>query len=220
MAKLILLLLCVYPACKTLVSVYLEIVPAVTYPLGWAIMLAIPLAVWRGQRLSRRSVFAEVGLKRTTCLPGLVSGGILSAVIVVGYLLFFRQMIDASQIAAKVDSLGIRDRYWVMAIFISFWNSFAEEYYWRAFILGQCRRHTGSPWLLCLSNGALFGLHHILVLLTIVPWNLAIFFTFGTVVAGAVWAWHRVRGDSIFDCYLSHVLADLAVLWAGWDLIT
>ena len=219
-SKVLLLCCCLYPALKSLIGIYLEIFPTVTYPLGVIIMVSIPLVTWKWLGMSRRDVFDEIGMKRTNCLRGLASGVIFAAAILGAYYAFFKQAIDPKPIVDKVESLGLVGyRYWLMAVVISFWNSFAEEYYWRAFVLGQSRGHTGNVWLLCLGNGMLFGAHHVLILLRMFPLSLVAFFTFGTVVAGAVWSWQRIRGHSTIDCYVSHILADLAGLWAGWDLM-
>ena len=89
----------------------------------------------------------------------------------------------------------------------------------RGFLLGELWARIPSPVGVVLVGGVLFGLHHIFALLGLFPWPLALLFMSGTMLAGAVWTWMRVRGLSIIDCYVSHILADLAIMWIGWDLM-
>ena len=73
--------------------------------------------------------------------------------------------------------------------------------------------------IVLIAGGVLFGLHHIFALAPLFPWPLAAAFTVGTMLAGAVWSLMRIRGLSLWDCYVSHILADLAIMWIGWDLM-
>ena len=65
----------------------------------------------------------------------------------------------------------------------------------------------------------MFGLHHVFAMLPLFPVGWVAVFTAGTMAAGAAWAWMRVRGWSIWDCYVSHILADLSIMWVGYELI-
>lgn len=210
---------CLLPTAQTLLSVYLEIWPFVLYPAMKMLILAAPILIWRLQRLPRRELLSGLGVRRTTLLPGLISGAFLGGVILLAYFTFLGPMVDAAPLAAKAKSLGILKHYWLMAVFISFWNSLIEEYYWRAFLYDQLQRYGLRPLALIALGGAMFGLHHVFIFLDLVPLPQAALFTFGTAFAGGLWAWQRTRGHSIFDCYVSHIIADLAGLWAGWDLI-
>jgi len=120
---------------------------------------------------------------------------------------------------AKVESLGLLEHYWIMALFISLLHSLFEEYYWRAFLLSELRSWIPGTLLLCLLSGAVFGLHHIFAMLSLFSWPLVLLCVLGTMFAGGIWSWMRLRGYSIWDCYISHVLADLAVMGIGYHLI-
>ena len=218
--KPLLAALCLYPALVSLVAVHLEIATAFTYPLGKVIMLVLPIVVWRASGKGWRQMLRAAGVRRTNAVPGIASGAVLAAIILGGYFAFFRNDMDARAIADKVTSLGFKDYYWAMALFVSVSNSFMEEYYWRAFVYEQLSAHIRRPALLCATNGLLFGMHHVFVLTTFVPVAAALPMALATSVAGAVWSWLRARGYSIFDCYISHLMADVAVMWAGWDMIS
>lgn len=212
-------LFCLLPALTSLVAVNLEFFPKITYTLGKIIAVILPLAVWKGAGLTRAQVFRRIGFKRTTCLSGLASGALLSAMILVPYYLVLKAKIDPSPILEKVTSLNLLEHYWLMAIGVSAANSLFEEYYWRAFLLDRLACRINRKAVLCPLGGVLFGVHHFIVLSPMFPYGYVLIFAFGTVAAGALWSWMRLRGYSILDCYVSHMMTDIAVLWAGWDLI-
>jgi len=212
-------LFCLLPAVQTAVSVHLEWQTRITYPVFKALMVAGPILVWLGLRYSGEQIKQAVGLKRSNMLGGLGVGVLMAGVIVGGYYLVLRGEIDPGPMLAKVESLGILKYYWVMAVFISAVHSLFEEYYWRGFILSGLGGWLSKTWLLVLISGAIFGIHHVFAMLELFTPMWVALCVAGTVVAGVIWSWMRVGGKSIWDCYVSHVLADLAVMWIGYDLI-
>jgi len=215
----LLIAMCLLPATQTLIAVYWEIAPAVTYPGLKALMIVLAVALLASYRLGKSGLCELAGLKKTNALPGLVTGVLLAGGILTGYYACFAGRIEPGLIVAKVESLGLLKHYWAMAIVMSLWNSLFEEFYWRVFILSQLRSRLGSPLAICLVGAFAFGLHHIFALLPLFDWPFVGLFTLGTMAAGGVWTAMRVRGYSIWDCYVSHILADLAIFWAGHDLI-
>ncbi|MCY2926005.1 MAG: CPBP family intramembrane metalloprotease [Planctomycetota bacterium] len=213
--------LCLLPAIQTAVAVHFEFWPEVTYPLLKAAILLAPLIVWKLTGRQRGELLADVGLTRPSLWRGLAGGGLFAGVIVGGYFAALAGRIDPGPVAAKAAALGFAEplRYWGAAAFISLGNSAIEEYYWRGFIVSQLRRWIARTGALCLVGGGLFGLHHAFALASSFPPGVVVLGVAGTVAAGGVWTWLRLRGWSLWDLYLCHVLADLAVFYAGWDLI-
>ncbi|MHC4295542.1 MAG: CPBP family intramembrane glutamic endopeptidase [Planctomycetota bacterium] len=211
---------CLLPSVQSAVAVYFQWHTPVTYPLLKAVMIAIPVIVWLKLRSRGVDIRQRAGWKRPGVVRGLWVGVLMGAVVLVGYYAVLRGRIETGGLLAKVRSLGLLEYYWVMAIFVSLFNSLFEEYYWRAFIIGELRAWSRSTLLLCVAGGGGFGLHHLFVTLGLFEWPVVLMCVLGTMVAGAVWSWMRVRGASVIDCYISHVLADLAVLWVGYDLVT
>ena len=207
------------PAVQTAVSVHLEWQTMITYPVFKVLMVAGPILVWLGMGYNGVQIKQAVGLKGTNMLLGLGVGVLMAGVIVGGYYLVLRQRIDPGPMLIKVESLGILEYYWVMAVFISLIHSLFEEYYWRGFILSGLSKWVPGTAALVLISGMIFGIHHIFAMLKLFPLMWVGLCVAGTMVAGVIWSWMRVRGKSIWDCYVSHVLADLAVMWIGYDLI-
>jgi len=217
----VLIACCLLPAAQTLIAVTLQLVPQLTYPALKALMILAPLAVWRWARLRPAAALHRIGLHRTRLAPGLVTGAAMAAAILALYYFVLRSTLQpvAPLIAEKIDSLGLRNHYWSMVLVIAFANSLLEEYYWRGFLLAELSDRIPAP-AACLLAACLFGLHHVFALTCVHDIPLIALGALGTVLAGVIWGTMRVRGASLIDCYVSHILADLAALWVGWDLIS
>ena len=212
-------LFCLLPAIQTTIAVYLQWYPAITYPSLKLLMTAVPMVVWLKSNRSWTKIKELGGLKQTSLLPGLTAGLLMAGIIILGYYVLLRSLLNPAPLITKVSSLNLLEYYWIFALFISLWNSMFEEYYWRLFLLVELAGHTENKALLCTAGGILFGLHHIIVLLPIFEPPVVAAGAAGTMIAGGIWTWMRLYGYSIFDCYISHVLADLSIMWIGYDLI-
>ena len=207
------------PAVQTLVTVHLEWLTAITYPVLKVVMIAASLLVWRWSRRPVREVLQRVGWRRTNGLVGLAVGAAMAGIILGGYYAIFRSIIQPDFLVDKLRELGLLDYYWAMAVVVSFWNALFEEYYWRGFLLGELRDRLAGRTALVVLMGGLFGLHHIFALLWLGDGWLIAMAVGVTMIAGAAWALLRIRGGSIIDCYISHMMADLAIMWIGYDLV-
>jgi len=213
---------CLLPAVQTLVTIQLQWLTAITYPALKAVMVLAPVAVWRWARLGRAEVLRRIGVQRTRLWLGALVGAAMAGAILAMYYAIFRGRVDhvAPLLIDKLNSLGLIEHYWSMVVVISFANSMLEEYYWRGFILSELLGRVDSRAMACLLAGGLFGLHHVFAVLCLADAWLIALGVACTVAAGFVWAQMRARGASLIDCYVSHIMADLAALWVGWDLIS
>ncbi len=108
-----------------------------------------------------------------------------------------------------------------LGIFICLIHSGLEEYYWRWFVFGWMNDYLPT-WLAILLSSVAFMLHHVVVLWVYFPdhfWSVAVLFSLFVAVGGGVWAWIYGRSGSLWGPWISHVLADVAILIVGYDLI-
>lgn len=215
----LLTLLSLLPATEWTVSVHLHWHAWVTYPAFQLLIILIPASIFWYSGLSLKDVGSVIGWKRTNTLAGWVVGIIMVAIMLIAYYGYMRPRIDPSKVLDRLGTFNFRDHYWILVVYLSFFNSFVEEYYWRGFILAELRSRIPGMLPLCIISGVLFGLHHLVATLAMFPWPVVIVATGGSAIAGGVWAWMRLRGDSIFDCYISHIVADFGVMWIGYDLM-
>jgi membrane protease YdiL (CAAX protease family) len=112
-------------------------------------------------------------------------------------------------------------RFVALALFLSVGHSLLEEYYWRWFVFGRLRRYLALPRAVVLSAVG-FMLHHVVVLAVYFPgrfWTLALPFSLGVAVGGAVWALLYERTRSLYAAWVSHMLIDLAIMAVGYQMV-
>ena len=160
---------------------------------------------------------------------GLGAGLLSGLAILAGIVFLWKLFLEGTALAArageaaatKLSAFGIETvgGYLLLAVFYSVFHSLLEEYYWRWFVLGHLRRHVPDTAAVLLSSLA-FMSHHVLVVGEFVggygplTWILASSVAF----CGLVWAWLYQRSHSLSGPWLSHALADAALLWIGFGM--
>jgi membrane protease YdiL (CAAX protease family) len=150
----------------------------------------------------------------------IVLGLAVSAVILLVFLLLGDRLIDAAHVRAIAQQNGLASplpylagvAYWVLI------NSVLEEYAYRWFIFRQCEALMPA-WLAVLAAAAVFTVHHVIALKVQFPWGATILASLGVFIGGALWSWLYLRYRSIWPCYVSHALVDIAVFVVGWIII-
>jgi membrane protease YdiL (CAAX protease family) len=165
---------------------------------------------------------------RRDALEGTV-GGLLIFVSLWAFYYGYLQHLPLVQAArplieAKVGSFNAAtpERFLALCLFISVVHSLFEEFYWRAFLHGELEQRMGFPWAVVLSSAGFMG-HHIVVISQYVDINESPFWAavLSLLVAagGAVWAWQYRRRQSLWGIWISHFLADVAILSLGFLLL-
>ncbi|MBM3335204.1 CPBP family intramembrane metalloprotease [Candidatus Sumerlaeota bacterium] len=180
-------------------------------------------AVWAIERQPLRLKPINAA-KHLAAIPmGLASGLLIAATMlalykwsVIGdYVGLYR---DA--IRDKVEAFGLRDpaTYLLFGTAMSVAHSLLEEYFWRWYVFGRLSKVSGLPSAYCLASFS-FAAHHYIVLGCYFPLPLAA--AFGTCVAigAAFWCWLYRRQQSLVGVWLSHVLADVAIICIGYRLV-
>jgi membrane protease YdiL (CAAX protease family) len=158
--------------------------------------------------------------RRGGLAAGALSGLVLASIIVVGAWLVGAQDMDLATLRAAVREMGLNTvvAYAAGAAGWTFVNSLMEEYVYRWFILRQCESLMQSPAAVC-TSAAIFTVHHVIAVSQYLDPVLATLASAGVFAGGLVWSWLYLRYRSIWPCWLSHVLADIAVFGIGWYLL-
>lgn len=159
-------------------------------------------------------------------LAGALLGLLLATSVVVTYLTWILPSPLAQelspQIAAKIQNFGVDSpgRFLLLALFLSLAHSGLEEYYWRWFAFGALTRY-GMTSAVILSS-LFFASHHALIVhqfaAEVNGW-LVLPVTFGIAAGGALWAVLYRRTGRLTAPWLSHALADLAIMAIGYHLV-
>lgn len=216
---LLLALAALAPAATVFAAFILRLAPEWVYPLGKGLMIIVPTLWILIDRWSFREVIDRWALRfrLRDLLWGLGTGLLISLAILALYALFFRNRLNAEGIVSTLPAYLI-DHFWLSAFGVSFANSLLEEYFWRAFILERTAVRLGWG-KAAILNGLLFGVHHAFLLGCFFPPLIAATLTFGTIAGGWIWSSMRMKGLSIWSCHLSHIMADLAVMTAGYFIL-
>ncbi len=179
----------------------------IVFPAAWYLLIEGGQLIW--------SPPSQGGLA-----VGAATGVTIAAIIIVGAWLLGVQEMDLSPLRAEVQEMGLNTvlPYLAGAAGWTFVNSLMEEYVYRWFITRQCeilmRREAAI-----ISSAAIFTAHHVIAVSQYLDPLLTALASAGVFVGGLIWSWLYLRYRSIWPCWLSHVLADVAVFGIGWYLL-
>jgi hypothetical protein len=156
---------------------------------------------------------------------GLLMGsvtGVSMATIILAVWLLLGHSIDSSMMISKLEETGLTDvrLYVAGTIYWIFLNSLLEEYVFRWFITTKSIDLLGSESGAIALSAVMFTLHHTMALhlFGFELWQTVIA-SFGLLSAAAIWSWLYIRHRSIWVCWLSHAICDVAVFGIGYLII-
>lgn len=125
---------------------------------------------------------------------------------------------NADQITQRIDDLGVKNHYFLFAVFLSFFHAGLEEFFWRCFVFGQLRKvlNPGRAMILAAFG---FALHHWVVLSQFVALPLALILGCLVGLGGAVWSYIYHRWNCLWGAWVSHVIVDIGLMWLGWEIM-
>ena len=180
------------------------------------VFLALPLVLaraagirlWDGAfGLDRKSVVSLLTL-------GLVIyGGIIGAYALTQNLFDYGSLVQALSADQKVGN----GSFWGVAFYISFCNSFLEEFFFRGFgflSLGEAL----VPKAAYLFSSLLFALYHVAIMASWFSLALFLLLTAGLVAAGLLFNWLDSRTNSLYPSWFVHICANLAINSIGFLL--
>ena len=163
-----------------------------------------------------------------------VTGGLIFAIIAIGYYAVGRYWIDADAMRQQVttNGLGTPLLFLLGALYWCTINSMLEEYFWRWFIsdrlvevmpaglMGRVRWgfRTGDL-IAALGSALLFTAHHIVALSTLVDVRTNVAASAGVFVGGLTWSLLYLRHRNIYACWVSHVYADIIIFYLAYRIL-
>jgi membrane protease YdiL (CAAX protease family) len=217
-AVIALLLLVPAPSLGVLAGMYLApgAVGRVLFLLCKAWVLVLPAAWWVLVEKQRASWSPA---SRGGLLVGFASGLVIAATILATFVIA-RPWIAPELLleATRGMALDTPAAYlWAAAGWIGI-NSLLEEYVYRWFVLTRCESLMPRAGAVA-ASALIFTAHHVLALAAYLGPGLTALASLGVFIGGATWAWCYARYRSIWPGWLSHILADAAVFWVGWELL-
>lgn len=188
------------------------ILGSIVYTLGKIWQMALP-AFWRIKVEKKEISWSPVDKGGWGVAAGLGIG--MSLVMLVSWWLLGNRL-DASEIQAYVEPFGLLNPWMYFALFC-YWvfiNSVMEEYLFRWFIFEKFETFVDGKIAVILS-ALVFTAHHFIGVVVMFPLPLAILASIGVFCGGAIWSWLYLRYRSIWPCYLSHAIVDVAMFGIG-----
>jgi membrane protease YdiL (CAAX protease family) len=125
----------------------------------------------------------------------------------------------APAIRQKISSFGMDRHFLLYACLMSTLHAGLEEYYWRWFVYGSLARWRGSALIWHAVAAFAFASHHVVVLASYFSLTISLLFGLGVAGAGMVWSLLYRASGSLLGSFLSHLLADAAIMAVAWRVL-
>ncbi|WP_064093613.1 CPBP family intramembrane glutamic endopeptidase [Rossellomorea aquimaris] len=152
-------------------------------------------------------------LKREQMVVGLMSG-LVAFILIFGSAFFLlNHFFEVQSVKQLLNDWGFSGHYnWYLVVFLIVLNPIFEEIYWRDYMLNKLRV-TISMRKVVLITSFFYCLYHLLTLIPLMNWPLNIFAVIPVFLGGVIWAYFRLKFNSISTSILSHSLADGGIMF-------
>ncbi len=139
-------------------------------------------------------------------------------VILSGYLLL-KDVFDFSAITASLtNNIGVTGQNFVfVSLYISFVNSFLEEFFFRGFAFLTLKRITGRKFAYLFSAGV-FALYHIAMMIGWFNLDVFIIVMAALFAGGIIFNYLNEKSSTIYPSWLVHMFANFAINTIGFML--
>ena len=211
-------------AVTVLCCVAMALVDVVLRP-GYAVKSAIKIAVFMlipliASRIDRGVLYLPLlRPKKKGALPAIGLGIGIYGVILGGYFLV-SPFFDFSQIAgALTANVGVtKENFLYVSLYISFANSFLEEFFFRGFVFTNLKQHAGRK-LAYIFSALAFSLYHVAMMIGWFSPALFLLVMAGLVIGGMIFNWLNEKLDTIYCSWLTHMFANFAINTIGFMLL-
>lgn len=187
---------------------YIELSAPLAYPLKVAAKLGLMLA----PALFIKAYFFEApNLRRMSFAVGL---GALSFLIIQLTYFLLQTFIDLGEIRTLLsEQQGITQSVFIwVAIYITFGNSFLEEWFFRGFLANLPIKRA---WLF---SSLLFAFYHLTIFISWFSWWVALIALVGLFVGGLFFCWLNDGRRSIWNSWVMHICADISIVVIGLQM--
>jgi membrane protease YdiL (CAAX protease family) len=149
---------------------------------------------------------------------GLLFGAASFAIVLVSYYILGKYMNIQGIISELQNKSKITPANFIfVGAYITFGNSFLEEFFFRGFIFLNLFK-TGYKKTAYIFSSILFGLYHIAIFRTWFNTGLTLLALFGLVSIGLIFDWLDTKSDNFINSWIVHILADSAIIIIGMKM--
>lgn len=140
--------------------------------------------------------------------------------VIVGAYFLLSPFFDFSKIAgALTENAGVTaENFLYVSLYISFVNSFLEEFFFRGFIFQNLKNHGGRV-AAYLISAISFSLYHVAMMIgwfSVAPFILVMV---GLILGGIIFNFLNEKLDTIYCSWLTHMFANFAINTIGFMLL-
>ena len=179
--------------------------------------LAIPFICSRSNKeIEFKSLFS---FNKKGLLVALVLGAVIYGVILGGYFLL-KDVFDFGSVASSLsENAGVNSsNFLFVSLYISFANSFLEEFFFRGFIFKNIKRGASLPFAYIFSSLA-FALYHVAMMIGWFSLPLTALIIAGLALGGVIFNYLSERFGTIFVPWGAHMFANFAINTIGFILL-
>ena len=145
--------------------------------------------------------------------------GVSVYIIGLGAYLIFRKVFDFSALVGSLnETTGVNQSNFVwVAIYISFVNSFLEEFFFRGFAFLKLKNCYTKRFAYVFSSGA-FALYHIAMMIGWFGWPVILISLLGLWIGGMIFNRFDDKNENIYLSWLVHMFANFATNTIGFLL--
>ncbi len=158
--------------------------------------------------------------KKKTMLKAVIIG-VLIYILIVGGFFLTRNFIDFSNVAGTLQKKHniTAENYLYVSLYISFMNSFLEEFFFRGFGFITLKPHVNRKFAY-IFNPTFFAIYHAGMMLGMFEgWALLLMFI-GLFAGGCIFNYLNETSENIYTSWVSHMCANFAINTVGFVLIS
>ncbi len=140
-------------------------------------------------------------------------------IVILGGYLLLKDVFDFSAITGSLsNNIGVTGKNFVfVSIYISFVNSFLEEFFFRGFAFLTLKRITGRKFAYLFSS-FVFAIYHIAMMIGWFSVDVFIIIMTGLFAGGLIFNYLNEKSGSIYPSWLVHMFANFAINTVGFIL--
>ena len=192
---------------------------------GYAVKSVIKIAMFMlvpliASRIDRGVMYLPLLCPKKKGLLSAIALGVgIYVVILDGYFLV-SPFFDFSQIAgALTTNAGVtKENFLYVSLYISFANSFLEEFFFRGFIFTNLKQ-LSSKKLAYIFSATAFSLYHVAMMIGWFSPMLFLLVMVGLAAGGMIFNWLNEKLDTIYCSWLTHMFANFAINTIGFMLL-
>lgn len=206
-------------------SIFVSLLDAVVRP-GYFVKISIkivfffliPLLFFMANKKDRDSFKRLFAFGKRGLWKPLLLGAVVYAAIVLGYFLT-RGVIDFSNATSDLtDGMGVTaQNFLYVSLYISFANSFLEEFFFRGYGFMALKRYIGRK-PAYLSSSLAFALYHVGMLSGMFGMGVSILLLAGLAAGGCIFNRLDEWGGSLYPSWFVHMFANFAINTVGMGL--